>query len=305
MEDKFVVSSSPHLLTQESTDTIMRDVVIALIPPTIAGVIFFGWWGLAIVIIGMLSAMVTESVLLRKSLSFNSLKGDWSAAVTGILVALILPPYSPWWVVAIGSFIAIAIGKLFFGGIGNNTFNPALVGRAILFVSWPVFMTAWSKPVGTHDVMTAATPLGGADATYTELFMGNVSGCLGETSVLAILIGGIFLIARGHVDWVVPVSYLASMAALAPIAGEDPVFHLLSGGAVFAAFFMATCMVTSPFTRSGKVIFGLGCGILTGLMRYYGAAPEGVTYAILIMNALVPFINSYTRPRIYGEVSER
>ncbi len=304
MEDKFVVSSSPHLRTQESIETIMRDVVIALIPPTIAGVIFFGWWGLAIVIIGMLSAMITESVLLRKSLAPKALVGDWSAAVTGILVALILPPISPWWMVAIGSFVAIAIGKLFFGGLGNNIFNPALVGRIVLFVSWPVFLTAWSEPVGTHDVMTAATPLGGAEATYTELFLGNVSGSLGETSVLAILIGGIFLIARGHVDWTVPVSYLVSMAALAVIAGEDPIFHVLSGGAVFAAFFMATCMVTSPFTRSGKVLFGLGCGILTGLFRYYGAAPEGVTYAILIMNAVVPFINSYTRPRIYGEVSK-
>lgn len=304
MEDKFVVSPSPHLRTQESINSIMRDVVISLVPPTIAGVIFFGWWGLALVIIGMLSAMVTEAVLLRRSLTLNAIIGDWSAAVTGILVALILPPVSPWWVVAIGSFVAIAVGKLFFGGLGNNIFNPALVGRAILFVSWPVFMTAWSKPVGTHDVLTGATPLDGAEATYGELFLGNISGSLGETSVLACLIGGIFLIIRGHVDWTVPVSYLAAMAALAPIAGEDPIFHVLSGGAVFAAFFMATCMVTSPFTRSGRVIFGIGCGILTGIFRYYGAAPEGVTYAILIMNVLVPFINSYTRPRIYGEVSE-
>ena len=302
MEDKFVVSSSPHLRTQEDLNKIMRDVCISLIPPTIAGIIFFGWWGLALVIIGMLSAMVTEAVLLRKSLTPRALIGDWSAAVTGILVALIMPPVSPWWIVAIGSFIAISIGKLFFGGLGKNIFNPALVARAMLFVSWPVFLTAWSKPVGTHDVLTGATPLEGAEATYGELFLGNVSGSLGETSVVAILIGGIFLIARNHVDWRVPVSYLLSMMVIALIGGEDPIFHLLSGGAVFAAFFMATCMVTSPFTKTGKVIFGIGCGVLTGLFRIYGAAPEGVTYAILIMNAVVPFIDVYTRPRIYGEV---
>lgn len=304
MEDKFVVSSSPHLRTKEDVNTIMRDVVISLIPPTIAGVIFFGLWGLALVIIGMLAAMITESIFLRKSLAPKAIKGDWSAAVTGMLVALILPPISPWWVVVICSIIAIVIGKLFFGGLGYNIFNPALVGRMILFVSWPVFLTTWSAPAGRHDIITQATPLGGADATYTELFIGNVSGSLGETSVLAILIGGIFLLIRGHIDWLVPVGYLGSMAALALVAGEDPIFHILSGGAVFAAFFMATCMVTSPFTRSGKLIFGLGCGILTGLFRYYGAAPEGVTYAILIMNAVVPFINNYTRPKIYGEVSK-
>ena len=304
MEDKFVISSSPHLRTQESVNTIMRDVVIALVPPTIAGVIFFGWWGLALVIIGMLSAMVTESIILRKSLAPKAIVGDWSAAVTGMLVALIFPPISPWWVVAIGSFVAIAIGKLFFGGIGYNIFNPALVGRIILFVSWPVFLTTWSEPVGTHDAITGATPLAGAEATYTELFMGNVSGSLGETSVLAILIGGIYLLARGHIDWRVPVGYLGAMALYTLMVGEDPIFHLLSGGAVFAAFFMATCMVTSPFTKSGKLIFGIGCGILTALFRISGAAPEGVTYAILIMNAVVPFINNYTRPKIYGEVSK-
>ena len=304
MDNKLVVSSSPHLRTPETVDTIMRDVMIALIPPFVVSIWLFGMQSVSVVLIATLAAMITESVIVHRTLKvgFSKLKGDWSAAVTGFILGLSLPPATPWWIVVLGSVAAIGIGKQLFGGLGYNIFNPALVGRAFIVMSWPAQATHWTKPFETVDATSAATPLGEATPTLWELFIGDVAGSLGETSVLAILIGGLFLVYKGHVDFRVPAGYMGAIAILALLAGDGILFHLMSGSALFAAFYMATCMVTSPFTKTGKLIFGIGCGLLTAVFRLYGSAPEGVTYAILLMNALVPFINKYTRPRIYGEV---
>ena len=303
-----MVSSSPHIRAPQSIDTIMRDVLIALIPPLAVSIWLFGVYSLWMVVIGTVTAVLTETLLIHSRFDLKNLAGDGSAAVTGVILALSLPPGTPWWMVVVGSAISIGIGKQLFGGIGFNIFNPALVGRAFLVVAWPSYMTHWTAPsqAVNFDADTAATPLiAGSDAvSYSELFVGDVAGSIGETSVLAILIGAVFLLVRGHIDIRIPVGYMGAVALVALITpGEDVVFHVFSGSAFFAAVYMATCMVTSPYTKKGKLIFGIGCGLFTVIFRLFGANPEGVTYAILFMNALVPFINKYTRPKIYGEVS--
>ncbi|OWZ83898.1 RnfABCDGE type electron transport complex subunit D [Natranaerobius trueperi] len=305
MDNKLVVSSSPHLRTPETIDTIMRDVLIALVPPLAVSIWLFGLNALGVVALATVACMITEAVLVHDKISIAKIKGDWSAAVTGVLYGLSLPPSTPWWIVVIGAVVAIIIGKQLFGGIGYNIFNPALVGRAFTVLAWPNYLSDWTKPFETPDVdaASAATPLSEASAEISDLFIGTVAGSLGETSILAILIGAIYLIYRGHVDIRVPVGYMGAVAAVALIGGEDVLFHLFSGSAFFAAVYMATCMVTSPFTKTGKLFFGIGCGFFTAIFRIYGAAPEGVTYAILLMNALVPFLNKYTKPKVYGEVS--
>lgn len=314
MAEKLVVSSSPHIKTPETVDVIMRDVLLALIPPFVVSLWLFGVQSLYMVIVAVLVAMFSEALLIHRSISFEKIKGDWSAAVTGVIFGLSLPPATPWWIVAVGSFVAIAVGKQLFGGLGYNIFNPALVGRAFVVVSWPADLTHWTPPFEHIDATSTATPLaiaadyvgeGFIDAfSRYDLFIGTVPGSVGETSVLAILIGGVYLAYRGHIDIRVPLGYMAAVAAVALISGSDVIYHLMSGSALFAAVFMATCMVTSPLTKKGKLIFGIGCGFFTVIFRLFGEAPEGVTYAILLMNALVPFINKYTVPKVYGEVSE-
>lgn len=307
MEKKLVVSSSPHLRTPESIQSIMVDVLIALFPAALMAVFLFGYHALVTMVIAMVAAMVTEAIIVRKGGFF----GDGSAAVTGLLLAMTLPPAPPWWVTVIGSVLAITLGKHIYGGIGNNIFNPALVGRAILFVSWGAHMAGdvWMKPVPFQfapDVVTTASPLATYDASLGGLFIGTVPGSLGETSALALIIGAAWLFYRGHIDWRIPGAFIAIVFILGLFDGGFSlgIYHVLAGGVLLGALFMATDMVTSPVTPAGKLIFGVGCGVVTMLVRMFGAMPEGVTFGILLMNALTPVIDNLTLPKKFGEVKK-
>lgn len=301
-----VVSSSPHIRSEETVQRIMLDVIIALLPATAASVYFFGIRALAIALTGIVVAVATEAAIQKirnKPVTIN----DGSAVITGLLLALTISPAMPLWMVAAGAVVAIGIGKQVYGGLGCNPFNPALVGRAFLIVSFPVHMTTWLNPV---DGVTSATPLGmlkmeGIKTGYMELFIGNVGGSLGETSALLLLLGGLYLIYRGVIDWRIPVSYLGTVAALTMVLGHDPLFHLLAGGLMLGAFFMATDMVTTPITKVGRIVFGIGAGILVVIIRLYGGYPEGVLFSILLMNIFTPIIDKFIRPRIYGEVKAK
>lgn len=315
MNEKFKVGPSPHILGAKSISSIMWDVVIALVPVTLVGILFFGLNALLIVAASTLSAMLFEAVILmltNKKICLKFLISDGSSAVTGLLVGLILPPSTPIWLAVIASAVAISIGKHVFGGIGKNIFNPALVGRAVVFMSWPVLMTRWHQPLAMNnwlaDLASGATPLGGADATLLEMLLGNIGGSLGETSAIAILLGGLYLLLKGHIDWRIPGGYIGTAAIFALVANKfdfaQVAYQLLAGGLLFAAIFMATDMVTSPTTKIGRLIFGIGCGLVTMFVRIIASAPEGVTYAILFMNALVPLIDRYTVPRTFGEVQK-
>jgi electron transport complex protein RnfD len=284
----------------------MLDVIIALLPAAAASVYFFGMGTLAIMLTGILAAVATEAAIQKirnKPVTIN----DGSAVITGLLLALTLPPALPLWMVAAGAVVAIGIGKQVYGGLGCNPFNPALVGRAFLIVSFPVHMTTWISPL---DGVTSATPLGmmkmeGIKTGYMELFLGNVGGSLGETSALLLVLGGAYLIYRGVIDWRIPVSYLGTVAALTMILGHDPLFHVLAGGLMLGAFFMATDMVTTPLTKLGRIIFGIGAGVLVVIIRLYGGYPEGVLFSILLMNIFTPIIDKFIRPRVYGEVKAK
>lgn len=281
----------------------MLDVIIALLPATAASVYFFGMRALAITLVSVAAAVAAEAAIQKirnKPVTVN----DGSAVITGLLLALTLSPAMPLWMVVVGAVVAIGIGKQVYGGLGSNPFNPALVGRAFLVVTFPVHMTTWIDPI---DGVTSATPLGllkmeGTATGYTELFIGNVGGSLGETSALLLILGGLYLLYRGIIDWRIPAFYLGTVAVMTAVLGQDPVFHLLAGGLLLGAFFMATDMVTTPVTRTGKIIFGIGAGILVVLIRLYGGYPEGVLFSILLMNTFTPIIDKYTRPKIYGEV---
>lgn len=307
MDDyKLITTSSPHLHSGESISKIMYSVAIALLLPTFAGVYFFGFRALGLVIVTSFAAILTEAVFQRlrnKPITIS----DGSALVTGMLLALNLPPGLPYWMAVVGAVVAIALGKQIYGGLGANPFNPALIGRVFLMITFTAPMTTWIDPV---DGTTGATPLAlmkmeGVSTDYVKLFFGNVGGCLGETSALLIIVGGLYLIYKGYVDWRIPASYLGTVAILSVLLGQDPIFHLLSGGLMLGAFFMATDMVTTPLSRLGKIIFGLGAGFLTVLIRIYGGYPEGVSFSILLMNAFTPLINRFTVPKIYGEVKAK
>lgn len=316
-EKTLIISSSPHFHSHDSVPKIMWSVFIVLMPATVMAVIYFGMDALTMIGSCVAAALVTEIVM-------NKMKGegltinDGSAAITGLLLALTLPPSLPISAGVIGSVFSISIGKQIFGGLGYNIFNPALLGRAFLQASFPVAMTTWSYP-GTEkyaqvDAVTAATPLAQFKfekivADYGDLLSGNVGGSLGETSALAVLVGGVFLLIMKYADWRIPVSYLGTVFLLgglfwliAPDNYPDPVFQLLAGGLMLGAFFMATDMVTSPITSSGAWIFGVGAGIVLIIIRLFGGVPEGVMYSILFMNAFTPLINRYTRPKYFGEV---
>jgi electron transport complex protein RnfD len=308
METKLVVSSSPHIKTPESVKSVMTDVLVALFPAALAGVIFFGIPALLTMVLCVVAAMITEAVILRSKNIF----GDGSAAVTGLLLAMVLPPIVPWWLAVIGSIVAITIGKQVFGGIGNNIFNPALVGRAILLASWAGHMTYWVRPI---DLATAATPLGvGPNAfSFMNLFVGAIPGSLGETSAFALLLGAAWLFYKGHITWQIPGGFIGTVFLMGMLFGgfgspmamiSVGLFHVLAGGVMLGALFMATDMVTSPVTPHGQLIFGIGCGLMTMLVRLYGAFPEGITFAILLMNALTPIIDNLTLPTKYGEVAK-
>jgi electron transport complex protein RnfD len=305
-ELRFVTTSSPHIHSGESVQRIMFSVAGALLLPTIGGIYFFGLRALSLIITTTLAAVLTEAVF--QKLRYKPITiWDGSAVVTGLLLALNLPPGLPLWMAVVGAVVAIALGKQIYGGLGTNPFNPALIGRVFLMVTFPVQMTTWINPV---DGTTGATPLQlmkmqGISTDYAKLFLGNIGGSLGETSALLIILGGLYLLYKGYIDWRIPVSYLGTVAVLSIILGRDPIFQLLSGGLMLGAFFMATDMVTTPLSRLGKIIFGIGAGFFVVLIRFYGGYPEGVSFSILLMNAFTPIINRYTVPRIYGEVKAR
>ncbi|MFC1897473.1 RnfABCDGE type electron transport complex subunit D [Chloroflexota bacterium] len=309
-EGKFQTSPGPHLWRGFSTSKIMYIVVIALLFPTAAGVYFFGYHALSVIAVSIITAVLTEYAI--KKLRKRAFVMDGSAVVTGLLLALILPPTIPLWMVAVGSIVSIAIVKEAFGGLGHNIFNPALGGRAFLTACFSLKMTTWVSPMGFGtDAVTTATPLsssftleGDKLSLYQDLFLGNIGGSIGETSTLLILVGGILLLVLGIINWRIPVFYIGTVALLALIMGEDAIFHILTGGLMLGAFFMATDYVTSPITGRGRIIFGIGAGILTIVIRRFGGLPEGVCYSILFMNALTPLIDRYVKVRPYGLVKK-
>ncbi|MGH4138920.1 RnfABCDGE type electron transport complex subunit D [Clostridium sp.] len=304
----YTVSSSPHIKSNDSVQGIMRDVIIALIPATFAGIYFFGMKAFLVTLLSVLSCVAAEA-LWQKLTHRKVTIGDLSAVVTGLLLAFNLPVAVPLWLPVIGGFFAIIIVKQFFGGIGQNIMNPALAARAFLLASWPVHMTNF-----TVDGTSAATALGILKSGSGELpklmnvFIGNVGGCIGETSVIALLIGAAYLLYKKIISWHIPVAYIGSVFILTLILGRngfmsgDAIYEICAGGLMLGAFFMATDYTTSPMTKKGQVIFGLGCGVLTTIIRLYGGYAEGVSYSILIMSLFVPFIDKFTAPRIFGEV---
>jgi electron transport complex protein RnfD len=303
---QFLISPGPHLWKGLSVSQIMYLVVYALLLPAGAGIYFFGRYALSVIGVSIGAAILTEYVC--KRLRGQPFVMDGSAVVTGLLLALVLPPTIPLWMVALGSIFAIAIAKEAFGGLGHNIFNPALAARAFMSVSFPMEMTTWVKPMGFGaDAVTCATPLSGTSiwqpfdpTVYRALFLGNTAGCIGETSALLILIGGAFLIARGIINWRIPAIYIGVVALIALGFGEDPLFQILSGGLMLGAFFMATDYVTSPLTNRGKIIFSVALGLLTMIIRRFAGMPEGVCYSILFMNAITPLIDRCTKLKPYG-----
>ena len=309
--EKLIVSSSPHFNGGRTTQNIMLDVIIALVPAMVASVILFGFRA-AVVILTCVATCVLSEYLCRRVMKRPQTVGDLSCVVTGILLALNLPVTINPLIAVFGGVVAIVVVKQMFGGIGQNFVNPALTARIILLNSFPSRMTHWVQPfdyTATADAITTATPLGilkeGAGEalpSYLDLFLGNNAGCLGETCALAILIGGVYLIARRVISPVIPVTYLATAALFSALFGRDPLFDLLSGGLLLGAFFMATDYTTSPVTKTGQLIFGLGCGLLTVFIRYFGSYPEGVCYSIMIMNLVVALIDKAVKPSRFGVV---
>ncbi|MBN1492864.1 MAG: RnfABCDGE type electron transport complex subunit D [Candidatus Omnitrophica bacterium] len=300
---KLIVTISPHERSRESIASIMWGVVIALLPATVASVVFFKFLAIKVIMLSVATALGTE-YFTRKALGRSNTISDGSAVVTGILFAFCVPPTSPWWMVMIGSACAICLVKELFGGLGANIFNPALTARAILLASFPVHMTTWIRP---FDAIACATPLGIVKEhltiplpSYMDLFLGNCGGCIGETSALAILIGGLFLLYRKTIYWYYPVFYIGVVFTLSYFVGRDPLYEILAGGVFLGAFFMITDMVTTPITRLGGIIFACGAALLTVVIRNYGGYPEGVCYSILIMNAFTPLIDRLLTPRILG-----
>lgn len=306
------LSSSPHIHSKWSTNQAMWFVVLSLIPSLISGIIFFGMYQLLIVLVSVFFAVITEAAI-KKIRKQKITIDDGSAVITGILLGLILPPNFSLSSTAIGAVFSIAIGKELFGGLGFNIFNPALIGRAFLQAAFPVAMTTWTKPNFAVDTITSATPLAAYkfDHVLTQIepmIIGNVGGSIGETSAIAILIGGLFLIVIGIVNWRIPVSMILGMIIFSgifwiidPLKYPNPLFYIFAGGFLLGAFFMATDWVTSPITSKGMWIYGFCISLIIVLIRIFGGLPEGVMYAILIMNAFVPLINRFTKPRIFGE----
>lgn len=311
MINNLIVSGSPHIHKPESISRIMWTVVVSLIPAGIAGVIIFGLDALWVTLVAVVAAVLTELILglcTKKKITIL----DGSAVITGILLAFNLPSGVPLWLPIVGAVFSIAIGKQVFGGLGQNIFNPALVGRVFLMASWPKYMTTFIQPLN-YDAITSATPLAAlkegkvlSHLSYLDLFLGKHGGCIGEVCILALLIGAALLFIKGYISWHIPVTYIFTTAIFIYIFGGaqffdgDWLFHVLSGGLILGAFFMATDYVATPLTAKGQLIFGMGCGLLTAVIRIWGGYPEGVSYAILMMNAATPFIDRYTKCRIYG-----
>ena len=328
MNNRLNVSLSPHVQGGETTQKLMFGVVIALIPAFIASVIFFGAGAIITTATAVISCVTIEYLIqrfvLRKPISIT----DGSAVVTGLLLALTLPSNIPVYMVVIGSLVAIGLAKMTFGGLGNNPFNPALAGRAVMLISFPVQMTTWPTPAGFAtgylDAVTGATPLAlikeglkngdslpmlmGKIPSTAEMILGKLGGSIGEVSAVALLIGFAYLLYKKIITWHIPVSVIGSLALFTSIlwfANPDvyvsPTFHILAGGALLGAIFMATDYATSPMNPKAMIIYGCGIGIITAIIRIWGAFPEGVMFAILIMNAFVPLLNAYIKPKRFGE----
>lgn len=322
------VSGSPHVHADESVKKIMYGVLISLIPAILVSFYFFGLGAVLVTLTAVVSCLVFEFLIQKYLIKGPVTIFDGSAIITGVLLAFNVPSNLPLGIVVIGSFVAIGMGKMTFGGLGKNPFNPALVGRVFMMISFPVQMTTWPKPIPLStqltDVITGPTALAvvkdgvgrGEKVSellarvpdYTELFVGNMGGSLGEVSAIALILGGLYMLMRKIISWHIPVSYIGSVLVFTgilwmvnPDMYVDPVFHLITGGLMLGAIYMATDMVTSPMTPGGMLIFGVGCGVLTVVIRVFGAYPEGVSFAILIMNAFVPIIDRAFKPKRFGE----
>ena len=317
--DRLIVSPSPHLHTKTSTKSLMRDVVIAMMPAVIVSVLCYGWSELLVLGVSVASCVLLEYLITKYMLKKPCTVCDMSAVVTGILLALNLPATTPWWVVFVGAVFAIGVAKMTFGGLGQNLFNPAIAGRVFLLISFPTYMTDWTKPqgfIGNFDAYTGATPLGLAKEggmaaiehlNYADMLFVNIGGSAGELSAIAILAGFVYLLARRVIRPYITLSILATVAvfsgifwAINPAEFTDPVFILLTGGVLLGSVFMATDYVTSPMSNMGGIVYGIGIGVLTMLIRYFGAYPEGMSFAILIMNSVVPLLNKWFHAKKYG-----
>ena len=320
--EKLLVSPNPHIHAPVSTKTLMRDVIIALIPAVICSFVFYGWREILVMAVSVASCVLLEWAITKYMLRKPSTIGDLSAVITGILLALNLPYTTPWWVVMIGAVVAIGVAKMTFGGIGQNIWNPALVGRVFLLVSFPTYMTTWGAPQGVVDAVSGPTPLGaiqeglmqGASVqeltsafNYKDLLFANLGGSAGEACALALLAGFVYLCCRKVIKPWITLSIFGTVAltslifwGIDPSRFTDPLFNLLTGGLVLGACFMATDYVTSPMSLWGGVIFGVGLGFLTMMIRYFGSYPEGVSFAILIMNSVVPLLNMWFHQKKFG-----
>lgn len=315
--NKWIVSSSPHVHSGDSIQKNMLYVVLALLPAYLVALYYFGVGALVVSSIAVVSCIGVEALIQRFVLKTKVSISDGSAALTGLLLAMNLPANLPWWMVIIGSIVAIGLGKMCYGGLGNNLFNPALVGRVFLLISFPAAMTTWPVPepfnLAYMDAQTAATPL--ALMKYDQLLppilstiIGNEGGSMGEVSAIALLLGGAFLLWKKVITWHIPVSILLTVAlftgimhAIDPIAYHHPLWHLCTGGLLLGAIFMATDYVTSPMTGRGQIVYGIGIGIITMVIRLWGSYPEGVSFAILLMNAATPLIDKYIQPKRFAK----
>lgn len=303
MERKLIVTSSPHIRAKTSTQSVMRDVLIALCPALIAGCYYFGWRAFLLCAVCVISSVLFE-FLYRKLMHLPQTIGDLSAAVTGLLLALNLPVSFPPWMALIGSFVAIIVVKQLFGGLGKNFANPAIVGRIVLMLSFATQMSSNVLPAAA-DALSGATPLvatnaGGALPSYMDLFLGRIGGSIGETCKLALLLGAAYLIIRRVITPTAPLAFIGTVFVFSAVFGLDPVYQILSGGLILCAFFMATDYVTTPTTESGKLIFGIGCGLVTIVLRRFSAYPEGASFALLLMNILTPHIDQLCRKKAFG-----
>lgn len=328
------VSASPHVHGDMSTKKIMWGVVYAMIPAMLVSIYFFGLDAMRVIFIAVAASIFFEWAIQKYLLKGKDTIMDGSAAITGILLAFNVPSNLPWWIIIIGALVAIGMGKMSFGGLGKNPFNPALVGRVFMLISFPVQMTSWPKatPIidGLADAVTGPTALGvmkeGLSAgksvqelmtstdmpSFMHLFMGDMGGSMGEVSAIALILGGIYMLWRKIITWEIPGSVLLSVVLFSgifwlidPTQYVNPIFHLLTGGMMLGAIFMATDMVSSPMTRNGQLIYGVGIGILTVIIRVWGAYPEGMSFAILIMNAVVPLLNNSFKPTRFGKEVKR
>lgn len=326
MENKLIVSSSPHVRTNKDTSYIMKQVVIVLLPATLAALFFFRLSALNVIFFCVTGSVGAE-FLCQKISKQESTIGDFSAVVTGLLLAFNVPASLPWWMCLLGAAFAIIVVKMVFGGIGNNFVNPALAARAFLLASFPVAMTLWTRTgvnwvsSGNIDAYTTATPLSFLKAgsngvssladsgiSISNMLIGNIGGCIGETSAVLIILGGLYLMYKGIINYVIPTFYICTVAILMFILGgfnfTFVIYELLAGGLMLGAFFMLTDYTTSPMTKKGQIIYAVLAGLITTVIRLYGGYPEGVSYSILLVNIMTPLIDKYTKTKVFGEVSK-